>query len=110
MDKKNKIKILMISAGVIIIFLLLLKSDFLKGFEKQPNKNLNENLASVQPEKYPVGNSSLNLPNLNVSTPNEYLLLYMLQEPGYSNSGCNICPATKFSSNYSDMINKMRVK
>ncbi len=109
MDKKNKIKILMVGAGIIIIFLLLLNSNFLKGFEKRPNKNLNENLASVQPKKYPIGNSNLNLPNLNINTPNEYLLLYMLQEPEYSNSGRNICPVTKFSTDYNEMINKMRV-
>ncbi len=79
MDKKNKIKILMISAIIIIIFLLLLKSNFLQEINNKSESNKNE-LNKLKVEKFPVKKEGKCPLNKNVST------------------------------NYADMINKMRVK
>ncbi|HED05866.1 MAG TPA: hypothetical protein ENI61_04185 [Ignavibacteria bacterium] len=106
MENKNKIKMLMIGAGIIVIFLLLLKSNILKNFERQPNET--ENLTPTKLEKFPVENNNLNLPNLNVNTPAEYLMLYTFQMPAYSNSGQGVCPLTKYSTNNTDLLDKLR--
>ncbi len=48
-------KILIIGAIILVIFLLLLKSNFLKEIEKQPVENLESNY----PDKFPVKKSNI---------------------------------------------------